>query len=93
MRRPCQLFALLLALLVAAPPAGGQVIGNIPAGVELEYRIWHEQAEFMNLDTVTIDDGTAKNSVEVKKGRFKLSLVERDEPYLLEFEVDASVFQ
>ncbi|MFO0906612.1 MAG: hypothetical protein U0939_26650 [Pirellulales bacterium] len=61
-------------------------IPNLPAGVELEFRVWQEKANF--LQTVTVNGSAEKWN----KGRFKRTLA-ADEPLKLEVEIDGSVFQ
>lgn len=51
---------------------GAFEIPNVPAGVKLEYRVWHERAGFVQPASVTGAD--AKWS----KGRFELQLSDGD---------------
>lgn len=60
-------------------------IKNVPAGVELEYRVWQERTNF--LQEVTVDGQSQKWS----KGRFKLAL-SADETRDMQVVVDASRF-
>ena len=48
--------------------SGGFSIANLPAGVELEFRVWHEKAGY--IQTVSVDNAAEKWS----KGRFKRTL-------------------
>jgi hypothetical protein len=67
--------------------SGQFVIENIPAGVELEFRVWQPQLEFV--DKVSMDWNG--QSQEIKKGRLKLTL----EPGESELNAawDAAIFQ
>jgi len=61
-------------------------IANVPAGVPLEFRVWQEQAKF--LQKVKLDG----NDVTWSKGRLKLTL-NNDETKTLDVVVDASTFK
>ena len=65
---------------------GNFEIKNVPAGVELEYRVWQERSNY--LQDVTVDGEALRWS----KGRFKLALAP-DERRDLQVVVDAAVFQ
>jgi len=67
-------------------PDGSFEIANIPAGVELEFRVWQEAAGF--LQNVTVNGKTEPWS----KGKFKLPL-SNDERVELNVVVDSSSFQ
>lgn len=66
--------------------SGNFKIENIPAGVELEFRVWQEKAKFLKSVKV---DGT---EVPLSKGRYKVKL-DPDEERHLEFVVDAGAFR
>lgn len=55
---------------------GGFTIGNVPAGVELSYRIWTEPKFYSG--TVTVKEGSEEREVEVKNGKFSLALQPRE---------------
>ena len=61
-------------------------IANVPAGVELEFRVWQEKSTF--LQDVTVNGSNEKWS----RGRFKLTL-NPDERRELDVSVAASLFQ
>lgn len=65
---------------------GSFSIANVPAGVELEYRVWHEKAGY--LQEVTVGGATEKWS----KGKFKRELAAGDD-VKLDVVIDASAFQ
>ena len=65
---------------------GSFEIPNLPAGVDLEFRVWQEKGGF--LQQVTVNGAAEKWS----KGRFKRKL-NPGEPLKLEVVVDASAFQ
>ncbi len=65
---------------------GSFEIPNLPAGVELEFRVWQEKSNFVQAVTV---NGSAE---KWNKGRFKRTLT-AGEPLKLEVEVAGSVFQ
>jgi hypothetical protein len=67
-------------------PDGSFEIANLPAGVELEFRVWQEASKF--LQDVKVNAQPAKWN----KGRFKLTL-QPDETRELEVVVPASAFQ
>ena len=68
---------------------GSFEIANLPAGVELQFRAWHEAAGRSGfLQNVTVNGEQQKWS----KGRFKLTL-EPDTAYDLEVVIDASEFE
>lgn len=62
-------------------------IANIPAGVELEFRIWQEKTKFLN-ETVQLNGQPLK----LKKGKFRLTL-NAGETRTLRFVVDGAVFR
>ena len=64
---------------------GSFEIKNVPAGVELEFRVWQEAAGY--LEEVSVNDESTKWS----KGRFKLSL-SPEESYDMNVVVDSSAF-
>ncbi len=61
-------------------------IRNVPAGIELEYRVWQEKAIYV--EEVTVNGQTEKWS----KGKFKLAL-SPDESHELTVSVNSSEFQ
>lgn len=61
-------------------------IPNVPAGVELEFRVWHEKAGY--IQAVTVNNASEKWS----KGRFTRNLSDGDE-VKMDVAIDASVFQ
>lgn len=61
-------------------------IPNVPAGVELEFRVWHEKASY--IQAVTVGGASEKWS----KGRFKRTLADGEE-VKLDVVVQASAFQ
>ena len=61
---------------------GSFEIPNLPAGVPLEFRVWHESVTFL--------DGVEVRSQKVKKGRFVLALDAAD-PAANEFACDIDV--
>jgi hypothetical protein len=65
---------------------GGFEIANVPAGVELEFRVWQEKPTF--IQNVSVNGEGEKWS----RGRFKLTLAP-DERRELNVSVDAAVFQ
>jgi hypothetical protein len=65
---------------------GGFEMANVPAGVELEFRVWQEKAGFLQKVSV---NGTA---TPWKQGRFSISLA-NDEQHEMAVTIDASVFQ
>ncbi|MFO0868225.1 MAG: hypothetical protein U0935_04700 [Pirellulales bacterium] len=65
---------------------GSFTIPNLPAGVELEFRVWQERANFVQ--EVSVDGKAEKWS----KGRFKRTLKE-GETLKLEVDVAAAVFK
>lgn len=65
---------------------GAFSIANVPAGVELEYRVWHEKAGY--IQTAMVGGASEKWS----KGKFKRNLA-AGEDVKLDVVVDASVFQ
>jgi hypothetical protein len=67
-------------------PDGSFEIANLPAGVELEFRVWQEASKF--LQEVQVNGQSARWN----KGRFKLTL-QPDETRELEVVVSAAVFQ
>jgi hypothetical protein len=67
-------------------PDGSFEIANLPAGVELEFRVWQEASKF--LQDVQVNGQPAKWN----KGRFKLTL-QPEETRELEVVVSAAVFQ
>jgi len=66
-------------------PNGEFRIENLPAGVELEFRIWHEQLDFIR--SVRLNGEEQKLS----KGRFTVTL-EPGQEQRLEFELNAAQF-
>lgn len=62
---------------------GNFEIKNLPAGVELEFRVWQEASGFL--------DGVELNGQKLKKGRFKLKL-EPEASQQLEVSIDAAKF-
>ena len=67
-------------------PDGSFTIANVPAGVELEFRVWQERADF--LEDVTVNGSAVKWS----KGRFEQTF-EPDQTLEMDVVVDAAVFQ
>ncbi len=65
---------------------GNFSIPNVPAGVELEFRVWHEKAGYIQEVSVA---GTAE---KWSKGKFKRTLSD-DEAVNLDVAINASVFQ
>ena len=65
---------------------GAFSIANAPAGVELEFRVWHERAGY--IQTVTVDGTSEKWS----KGRFTRTLSDGDEAEM-NVVIEASSFQ
>lgn len=65
---------------------GSFTIANVPAGVDLEFRVWHEKPSFIK-DEVTVNDQTVK----WKRGTFKEKL-EDGATLDLNVVMDASVF-
>jgi hypothetical protein len=65
---------------------GSFQIANVPAGVELEFRVWHEVAGFV--EQVTVDGQSEKWS----KGRFRVTLSPKDN-YAMEVVVNSSIFE
>ena len=65
---------------------GSFEIANVPAGVELEFRVWQEKSGF--LQDVSVDGNNEKWS----RGRFKVTL-NPDERREMNVTVDASAFQ
>ena len=65
---------------------GGFVIANVPAGVELEFRVWQQAPGF--IDKVSVND-----SPETwRKGRFSVTLTD-GETHDMNVSVDASLFE
>jgi hypothetical protein len=64
---------------------GSFVIEKVPAGVDLEFRVWQERCRFVPSATV---DGKAMPGL---KGRLKLKL-DPDQPKKIEMVIDAAVF-
>jgi hypothetical protein len=67
-------------------------IPHVPAGVELEYRIWQEKAGFISAKQT---DETVKlngEAIDVKKGTFKLSL-DDSQTLDLQIEIKSTVFK
>jgi hypothetical protein len=70
----------------AVPKADGSFeIPNLPAGVELEFRVWQERTNFMQ--EVTVNGSSEKWA----KGRFKRTLT-ANETMNLEVQVPGSLF-
>ncbi len=65
---------------------GSFEIANVPAGVDLEFRVWHEKSG--PLQEVLVDGESKKWS----RGRFKEKF-DPDQRHELNVSVDASVFQ
>ena len=61
-------------------------IANLPAGVALEFRVWHEKAGY--IQTAIVDGASQTWS----KGRFTRNLSDGDD-VKLEVAVEASLFQ
>ncbi len=66
--------------------SGAFTIPNVPAGVELEFRVWHEKAGY--IQEVTVGGATEKWS----KGRFKKNLAD-GETAMIDVAINAGVFQ
>ena len=66
--------------------SGAFRIANVPAGVELEFRVWHEKAGY--LQTVTVDSASEKWS----KGKFTRTLSDGDDAKM-NVVIEASAFQ
>lgn len=66
---------------------GTFLLENVPAGVEIEFRIWHERAGFVSGD-VQLNGSTVK----LKSGRYKVTLEPGVETEL-NFVLDASLFE
>lgn len=65
---------------------GAFEIANLPAGVPLEFRVWHEAAEFFN--------GIEVQGQKVKKGRFVLTLDPADQAAnTLDVAIDAALLK
>ena len=67
-------------------------IPNIPAGVELEFRIWQEKAGFISAKEADQTFKLNDKAIDVKKGKFKLTLDE-NKTMDLKLEISNSVFQ
>ncbi len=65
---------------------GGFEIANVPAGVELEFRVWQQKPGFLQKVSV---NGAA---TQWRQGRFSIMLTP-DERREMSVTVDASVFQ
>ncbi len=65
---------------------GAFTIANVPAGVELEFRVWHEKAGYIQAVTV---DGTVE---KWSKGRFERQLAAGDD-VKIDVAIDATAFQ
>ncbi|MEX0820057.1 MAG: methylamine utilization protein, partial [Pirellulaceae bacterium] len=65
---------------------GSFSIPNVPAGVELEFRVWHEKAGYIS--SVSVDGASEKWS----KGRFKRELADGDS-VIMDVAIDASALQ
>ena len=65
---------------------GAFSIPNVPAGVELEFRVWHEKASY--IQAVTVNNASENWS----RGRFTRNLADGDE-VTMDVAIDSSVFQ
>ena len=73
-------------------PDGTFSMPKAPAGVELEFRVWHEKLTFVPQATVSIDGGAAE-ARKWSKGRFKITLP-ADQPELnMQVSLDSALFQ
>ncbi|MDA1052019.1 MAG: hypothetical protein O3C40_16255 [Planctomycetota bacterium] len=65
---------------------GAFSIPNVPAGVELQYRVWHEKAGYIQ------DVSVGGTGEKWPKGRFKRELADGDD-VKMDVAIDAAVFQ
>lgn len=63
--------------------SGAFEIPNLPTGVDLEFRVWHEKTNFLS--------GIEINGQNVKKGKFKLTL-EPDQTSEIDVNLDSAMF-
>lgn len=75
---------------VSAETDGGFEIKNLPSGVDLRLRAWHEQAGYLKPVKVTVN-GNA-DATPWKKGRYKTKL-QNGQPMKMEIVIDAADLQ
>jgi len=71
---------------------GSFQIPNIPAGVELEFRIWQEKTGFISAKQADQTFKLNNEAIDVKKGKFKLTLND-NQTLDLKLEISNSIFQ